>query len=738
MVPRISVLVLATFLILCRPASLAAQGFGEIMDSLSRPAPTPAGSGASLEEQVAWVKAQNAVATEALSPAALETMRQRVQAAGLPETRVEDFLGLAREVQRSATTAVDAMQAISAPPFPSPTPASVPTNEREAAAVRDSLQRAELAERSAGFEADLIRRIMEQQKALVAETEKDLRQSREDLASAKGDEARARATLEIELAEWKGRAAQLASFVAAWRLAQQEENLRRAGAEAGTLREALRAGGFDRQLSPSRADARLAALDGEMAEMGKQLAEAQRARDEALEARKSLPPDAAPVRALALEAALEAARGRVLSIEGSIRLADLERNHWILARRVASSPVASSLRDARGEAEETLRSLEEWRPLLERRLMEAKSAVAEVERQAAEVPAESQPGRALSRAVAAAKARVEALGALISRMDALVRLQMEFRTELGRDLEQTSAAEKVGVAWSELGRWAQGIWKFEVYHLGDASVTVGKIVMALLGVVLAFLLSRTAAVRIARAAPRRFRMDATQSAMLEKIIFFPTVALLLFTTLMWLNIPLGAFAFLGGALAIGVGFGAQNLMNNFISGLILLTERQIKPGDIIEVAGSTGRVTHLGSRCSRMRRFDGVEVLVPNSAFLEKEVVNWTLNDPHHRFDFTVGVAYGSPVERVMEILLAAVNSEADVLREPPPGVFFEAFGDSSLVFRVFYWLDVAGTSDARDVGSKIRCTIDQAFREAGIEMPFPQRDIHLRSAEPLHVKVEK
>lgn len=738
MVPRLSVFALATFLLLCRPAFVEAQGFGEIMDSLSRPAPAPAGAGASLEEQAAWVAAQDAAAAEALSQAALETMRQRVQAAGFPETRAEDFAGLAREIQRSAATAVDAMQAISAPPFPSPTPVRVPANEREAIAVRESLQRAELAERSAGFEADLVRRIIEQQKARATEAEKDLRQSREDLASAKGEEARARATLEIELSEWKGRAAQMAAFVAAWRLAQQEENFRRAGAEASALREALRAGGFDRQLSPSRADARLAALDGEIAEIGKHLAEAQRARDEALEARKALPPDAAPARAMALEAALEAARGRVLSIEGAIRLADLERNHWKLAKRVASSPGVSVLRDARTEAEETLQSLEEWRPLLERRLLEAKSAVAEVERQAGDVPAESQSGRAFSRAVAAAKARVEALGALMSRMDAFVRLLTEFRAELGRDLEQTSAAEKVGVAWSELGRWAHGIWKFEVYHLGDASVTVGKIVMALLGVVLAFLLSRTAAVRIARAASRRFRMDATQSAMLEKIIFFPTAALLLFTTLMWLNIPLGAFAFLGGALAIGAGFGAQNLMNNFISGLILLTERQIKAGDIIEVAGSTGRVTHLGSRCSRMRRFDGVEVLVPNSAFLEKEVVNWTLNDPHHRFDFTVGVAYGSPVEKVMELLLSAVNSEPDVLREPPPGVFFEAFGDSSLVFRVFYWLDVAGTSDSRDIGSKIRCTVDRTFREAGIEMPFPQRDIHLRSAGPLHVKVEK
>lgn len=715
-----------------------AQGLREIMDTLTKPTAAAEEPQASPQEQEAWVAGQEAAAAALLKEDSLKALSLRVQAAGLPESRVEDFTNLAREVQRSASLALDSLRALGSAPAASPAPPPVAEDEHQAAAIRDSLRRAELEERSAGIEGDLVRRAIEQQMAALAEAEREGRQAREELASAKGEEARDRAALQVELADWKKRALEVAAFAARWRLAQQEAKLQRAGQEAEGYREALRVRGFDRQLSPTRAAARLAALDAEVATLEKRLAEAQTARDEAVDARQALPADAPRLRRTALDLAVDAAKGRLLSIEGLLRLAALEQAHWQAVTRAAANPDVATLRDTRSRTESELASIEEWRPLMDRRLLEAKGAVEEIQRQAAEQRKDPGGAKIFERAERATRSRVEALDELASRTDEVLQLKADLRAELGRDLERSGAAEKVGLVWADLAAWVQGLWRFEVYHIGDASVTVGKILLALLGVVAAFFLSRCAAVYAGRTASRKFRMDATQIVMLEKIIFFPFAALLLFTILIWLNIPLGAFAFLGGALAIGVGFGAQNLMNNFISGLILLTERQIKTGDIIEIAGSTGRVTHLGSRCSRIRRFDGVEVLVPNSAFLEKEVVNWTLNDPHHRFDFTVGVAYGSPVDRVMELLLAAVVAEPDILREPAPGVFFESFGDSSLVFRVFYWLDVAGTSDSRDVGSKIRCEIDRTFREAGIEMPFPQRDIHLRSAEPLRVKVDK
>ncbi|MET0222935.1 MAG: mechanosensitive ion channel domain-containing protein, partial [Terrimicrobium sp.] len=214
------------------------------------------------------------------------------------------------------------------------------------------------------------------------------------------------------------------------------------------------------------------------------------------------------------------------------------------------------------------------------------------------------------------------------------------------------------------------------------------------------------------------------------------LVLVVLATLNWLRIPLTAFAFLGGAIAIGVGFGAQTLMNNFISGLILLAEQRIKVGDLIDVDGHLGRVVNLGTRSSRVRKFDGVDVLVPNSYLLEKNVVNWTLSDSHHRDDFVVGVAYGTPTELVMSTLTSALEAQSDVLKEPAAVVAFEAFGDNALTFHIYFWLDI-GRSDALRAGTEIRLRIDRLCREAGIEMAYPQRDIHLHAANPIAVRIE-
>lgn len=301
-----------------------------------------------------------------------------------------------------------------------------------------------------------------------------------------------------------------------------------------------------------------------------------------------------------------------------------------------------------------------------------------------------------------------------------------------------SAAESP-LSWEQIGSTIQKIWQYEVLDMTGGHLTTGKILLGVLGILLSLLIAGIVSRWASGTATRRFLMPANQRLLLEKIVYFPAVALLVLTVLYWLSIPLTVFAFLGGALAIGLGFGAQTLINNFISGLILLLERQIKVGDIIEVGGSTGTVTHLGSRCSRIRKFDGVEVLVPNSSFLEKEVVNWTLNDPLHRYDFSIGVAYGSPVDQVMTILMNAVARQPEVLPDPAPGVFFEAFGDSSLVFRIYYWLEIGGSVDSRKVGSNIRTAIDQDLRAAGVEIPFPQRDWNLKTpGSPISVRIEE
>ena len=118
-------------------------------------------------------------------------------------------------------------------------------------------------------------------------------------------------------------------------------------------------------------------------------------------------------------------------------------------------------------------------------------------------------------------------------------------------------------------------------------------------------------------------------------------------------------------------------------------------------------------------------------------MTNWTLADSHHRYEFAIGVAYGSPVEKVISILSAALRAQAGILADPEPCVFFESFADSSLVFRLYYWIEIGGETDPRLVGSQVRCRIDQDLREAGIELPFSQRDLHIRSSSPIPVRIQ-
>jgi small-conductance mechanosensitive channel len=207
------------------------------------------------------------------------------------------------------------------------------------------------------------------------------------------------------------------------------------------------------------------------------------------------------------------------------------------------------------------------------------------------------------------------------------------------------------------------------------------------------------------------------------------VVVLVFTALDLLNVPLTAFAFVSGAVAIGVGFGAQNIINNFISGWILMWERPIRIGDFLEIGETRGTVESIDTRSTRIRRVDGVHLLVPNSQLLENTVVNWTLVDRRMRTLVRVGVAYGSPVQKVRELLEQAIEENDDVLNDPAPVVLFEDFGDSALIFDCYFWINADAERDVRRVRSDLRFAITALFEAAEIVIAFPQRDVHLDGA---------
>ena len=214
--------------------------------------------------------------------------------------------------------------------------------------------------------------------------------------------------------------------------------------------------------------------------------------------------------------------------------------------------------------------------------------------------------------------------------------------------------------------------------------------------------------------------------LIRRIFFIVGLLVLAITALDLLNVPLTAFAFVSGAIAIGVGFGAQNIINNFISGWILMWERPIRIGDYLEVGGSTGTVESIDTRSTRIRRPDGVHMLVPNSALLENTVVNWTLIDYLTRTVVRVGVAYGSPVKRVADLIKQATTEQEAVLAEPVPSVVFEDFGDSALIFDVYFWVNATAERNLRVIRSDIRFRISELFDTNEIVIAYPQQDVHI------------
>jgi len=264
-----------------------------------------------------------------------------------------------------------------------------------------------------------------------------------------------------------------------------------------------------------------------------------------------------------------------------------------------------------------------------------------------------------------------------------------------------------------------------VLTLGDRPITLFQILSVPTLLVLGFLLIRWGSGALSRRlAARAVSPDLIH--LIRRVFFIVALALLGFTTLDLLNVPLTAFAFVSGAIAIGVGFGAQNIINNFISGWILMWERPIRIGDFLEVGDTRGTVEAINTRSTRIRRVDGVHLLIPNSQLLENTVVNWTLVDHTTRASVRVGVAYGSPARRVAELLEQAAVEHPQVLADPKPVVFFEDFGDNALIFDLFFWVLADSEKNLRRIRSDIRFHVDEQFAAAGIVIAFPQRDVHL------------
>jgi len=308
--------------------------------------------------------------------------------------------------------------------------------------------------------------------------------------------------------------------------------------------------------------------------------------------------------------------------------------------------------------------------------------------------------------------------------------------------------EKMDAAATSLTTQAHNFWNTEIFTLNDSvfvngqvvqrpsSVTLGMLLIAfailLTGGLASSAFSHWLRVRLSQ----RFSLDATTGAIVQKFTHILLLGFISLIALALVKIPLTIFALLGGGAAIAVGFGAQQLVNNLISGIILLFERPIRIGDIIEVETFSGLVTAIGTRCCQLRRIDGVEILIPNSVILQNTVVNWTLSNRHARQDFRIGIAHGAPVQKAIRIVQEIVTAHEEVLKDRNVEVFLQDFQRDSLILSVFYWIDKTNSRTVNAVPGELRLAIYEAFQAEGILLALPQREVHLDTATPLSIQI--
>jgi small-conductance mechanosensitive channel len=261
--------------------------------------------------------------------------------------------------------------------------------------------------------------------------------------------------------------------------------------------------------------------------------------------------------------------------------------------------------------------------------------------------------------------------------------------------------------------------------VGAVRISAGDALVFAIAVWLSFAVSRL--IRSVLEAELLSRITLPQGApqALSTLTHWAVLLLGLVVALGLVGIDITSFALLAGALGVGIGFGLQNVVNNFVSGLILLFERPIRVGDKVQLGQLGGEVTAIGIRASTVRTWEGAEVVVPNGNLISNEIFNWTLSDSRRRLEIPVGVAYGTDPGRVLELLVEAAGTVPLALAEPAPYALFTGFGDSSLDFELRAWCLF---DDSLSTQTALRVAIVRALAEAGIEIPFPQRDLHLRS----------
>lgn len=505
-------------------------------------------------------------------------------------------------------------------------------------------------------------------------------------------------------------------------------------------------------------EARKQALRKEQDVVAKRLKAAMTARSQAqsaLDALAAAAPAGKPPEGLDLaKFRQEVAEGRVDAMqslgEGLDGLIQLENIVWegYQTRRALLKAATHAERSKASAALETLlERAKSWEKVLENEMAGSSADLSKLESRAASIGADDPRFTLLNEQRATKSENIAMLQRFAQAVASQRRLLQRWVADYSQKTQDHGLLDRVSSYSATSWDTVRKIWGWEVLSFedkvevegrtitGNIPVTLGMLLRALLFFIIGYAVFARIARRIQKTIVARGHIAEAQAKTLRNWAMIVVGMFLALGTLAFLKIPLTVFAFFGGALAIGLGFGMQTLIKNFISGIIVLAERKVRVGDVLDLDGIIGTVIEINTRSSIIRSGDDVETMIPNSMFLESRVTNRTLTSAKMRRNLRLGVAYGSSPQQVIEVLTECAARHGLVCKEPAPFVVLDDFGDSALIFQLYFWLELKGKTNPMIVTSDLRLMIEKRFLELAIQLPFPQRDVRLATERPLQVE---
>jgi small-conductance mechanosensitive channel len=278
--------------------------------------------------------------------------------------------------------------------------------------------------------------------------------------------------------------------------------------------------------------------------------------------------------------------------------------------------------------------------------------------------------------------------------------------------------------------WIDKIIHYQLFTINQTAITPGSLAASLVLFVIFVVAARIMVKTVTSRLLRRLKIEDSIRYTMERTLMYLLIVVGAVVALEFVGISLSGLAVVFGFLSVGIGFGLQNITSNFISGVIVLFERHVKVGDRVTVGDTEGDIVSISPRATTVKTINNISIIVPNSSFISENVINWSHGDPKVRIDIDVGVSYDSDLDTVLRCLREVAEDNPKVLREPKPDILHRGFGDSAWDMRLRCWL--SNPKGRPIIRSELNCAIVKKFRENGVEIPFPQRDLHVRSSVPI------